>query len=134
MATSSSFRVDDRGGTSPLFDPAFPPLATFDPTGTIATIPLDQPLAAGHYRIVLAGGIALSDFLSGGNWDTGVDQSLADFSVIRHGATLAAATDLGTIGPQVQTVPGYLALAPGGTNVRPVQADARPRPLLAAGA
>ena len=94
-------RVDDQGAAFPIFNPDFVPPATFDASGTQATIPLDQPLAAGHYRILLMGGDGFSDFLSGGTWDASVDQTLADFTVTQPGATLLDATDLGTIGPQI---------------------------------
>lgn len=110
-------RVDDQGSLIPIFDPNFPPVASFDPSGMQATIPLNQPLAAGHYQILLKGSNDLSDFLSGGTWDTSIDQPLADFTVVKRGVTLPDATDLGTIGSQVLTVPGNLDLSTSQDNV-----------------
>ena len=49
-------QVNNDGSTTPLFGPSNPAVASFDPTGTQATILLNQTLAPGHYRIVLVGG------------------------------------------------------------------------------
>jgi methionine-rich copper-binding protein CopC len=134
-------RVNADGSLTLMFDLNNLPVATFDPTGFQATIPLDQPLTPGHYRLVLAGGSGVSQFLDDGSWDSSTDQPLADFTVappsppvvvppgppvvlppgppvvVPPGATLKDATDLGTLGPQVQSVPGTLDLSGGQCNV-----------------
>jgi methionine-rich copper-binding protein CopC len=126
-------RVNSDGSTTPLFDPNFPPVATFDPTGSQATIPLNQSLSPGNYQIVLVGGSGVSINVSGaqydsststfvgGLWDPSTDQTLADFTVVPNvpvvpaGVTFNGAIDLGTIGSQVQTSSGSLDLAAGQT-------------------
>ena len=45
------------------------------------------------------------------------DQTLADFDVVQPGVTLNDATDLGTVGPQIQTASGVLDLTAGQENV-----------------
>ena len=134
MAISNWFEWMIRERPFPIFNPDFAPLATFDASGTQVTIPLDQPLAAGHYRILLMGGNDLSDFLSGGTWDANVDQTLADFTVAQPGATLPDATDLGTIGPQSAERPRLPRPLGRSGQRRPVQVHAGPRPPLATGA
>ncbi|HKM54195.1 MAG TPA: Ig-like domain-containing protein, partial [Isosphaeraceae bacterium] len=109
-------RVNSDGSTTPLFDPSFPS-ATFDPTGSQATIPLNQTLSPGNYQIVLVGGSDVSNYVSGGLWDPSTDQTLADFTVVPNvpvvpaGVTFNDAIDLGTIGSQVTTSSGSLDLA-----------------------
>ena len=110
-------RVNSDGSTTPLFDPNFPPIATFDPTGSQATIPLNQSLSPGNYKIVLVGGSDVSSYVEGGLWDPSTDQTLADFTVVPNvpvvpaGVTFNDAIDLGTIGSQVTTSSGSLDLA-----------------------
>jgi hypothetical protein len=110
-------QVSSSGTATPLFDPINPPIASLDPTGYQATIPLSQTLAPGHYRIVLVGGSDVNYLVGTGLWDPNVDQTLADFTIIHPAPTLRNATDLGTVGTQVQTVSGSLDLAHGVANV-----------------
>jgi hypothetical protein len=110
-------RVNNDGSLTSQFSPSNLPMASFDPTGSQATIPLDQPLSPGRYRIVLAGGTDVANLVGSGLWDTSVDQTLGEFTVVQPGVTLAGATNLGTIGPQVQSVAGSLDLSAGQENV-----------------
>jgi hypothetical protein len=110
-------RIGPDGTATPLFDVNSPPTPSFDETGSVATFTLDQPLGPGHYRVVLTGVNDISEFLSNGLWDSTLDQSLADFTVLPDGPTLEQATDLSTIGANVQTVAGSLNLSPGQTGV-----------------
>ncbi len=110
-------KVNSDGTTTPLFDLNNPPAASFDPTGCQATIPLSQTLAPGHYRIVLVGGSDVSAFVGTGLWDPTVDQTLADFTIVQPAPTLNDATDLGTVGTQVQSVSGSLDLTQGVQNI-----------------
>jgi methionine-rich copper-binding protein CopC len=110
-------RVGADGTLTPVFDLNNLPVATFDPTGFQATIPLDQPLTPGRYRIVLAGGSGVSQTLDDGSWDSTIDQPLADFTVVQPGVTLNDATNLGTLGSQVQTVSSSLDLSTGQNSV-----------------
>lgn len=124
-------QVNSDGTTTPILDALNPPVASFDGTGTQATIPIDSSLPAGHYRIVLVGDSGLSVYLSGadpvtltgGQWDPSVDQTLANFTiapsipVTPSGATLSNATDLGIIGSQVVSTSGWLDLTGGATSV-----------------
>ncbi len=126
-------RLNADGSTTPVFDPNNVPTASFDPTGMQATIPLDQPLTPGHYRVVLTGASDVSSFVGAGLWDSSIDQTLADFDVVRPGVTLNNATNLGTVGAQVQSVSGV-----SGPLRRPgecclVQGDSRPWTLVAFG-
>ncbi len=122
-------QINSDGTTTQLFDPNAPPIASFDSSGTQATIPLDQTLTPGHYQIVLVGdyvgsdGSGLSTFLSDGGalWDPSQDLVLADFTVVPKpvvpaGVTFNDASDLGIITSpvdisQVQTSSGSLDLA-----------------------
>ncbi|HKM53823.1 MAG TPA: hypothetical protein VJY33_10465, partial [Isosphaeraceae bacterium] len=110
-------KVNSDGSTTFLFDPNNHPVASFDPTGCQATIPLSQILAPGHYRIVLVGGSDVSAFVGTGLWDPTVDQTLADFTIVQPAPTLSDATDLGTVGTQAQSVSGSLDLSQGVQNV-----------------
>jgi hypothetical protein len=111
------YRVNNDGSLTSQFSPATLPAASFDPTGSQVTIPLDQALSPGHYRIVLAGGTDVANLVGTGLWDTSVDQTLGEFTVVQPGVTLADATDLGTVGTQVQTVAGALDLSAGQENI-----------------
>ncbi len=117
-------QVNSDGSTTPLFDPYNPPIA--DVVGSQATIPLNQSLSPGNYQVVLAGGSPVSSYVSGGLWDPSTDQTLADFTVVPNvpvvpvvpkGTTLADAFDLGTIGSQIEAVPGSLDLSGGQSSV-----------------
>ncbi len=91
--------------------------ASFDPTGDIASIPILATLVTGNYQVVLAG----SDFSylldpTIGNtsdllWDPSQPLTLANFTVVQPGVQLASASDLGTIGPDVQSIAGSLDLS-----------------------
>ncbi|WP_165228455.1 copper resistance protein CopC [Aquisphaera insulae] len=111
--TDGDIRLDvvaPDGSAAPYFGIGEMPPATFDPSGTTATIALDSPLPAGRYRIVLAGGSLESMIFSGGLWDDSSDQILSDFTVATQGATLDDATDMGTIGSQVVSLSDSLDL------------------------
>ncbi|QEH32979.1 hypothetical protein OJF2_14710 [Aquisphaera giovannonii] len=104
-------RVGPDGSASTYIGLADMPLPGFDGDGTTATIQLDSPLPAGHYRLVLAANTAESFWFGSGLWDSSEDQVLSDFTVASQGATLDAATDLGVVGGDVTTVSNSLDLA-----------------------
>src|SRR5262249_28717190 len=84
-------------------------------TGQDLITTLDQPLAAGHYRIILTGNATLNlldatDTVAMS--DPGADLVLADFTVARAGPTLASATALATPNPSSTPIAGELASAP----------------------
>lgn len=80
-------RVEGDGTTTSVFDPSnWPQLVAnnndgFDPTFTTLTIPLNGPLADGHYQIVLVGGSLISSDISDGQWDPFSDYVFSDFTV-----------------------------------------------------
>jgi hypothetical protein len=106
---SVSYVADPSG--SPFLKPG-------DPTNPSAPSVLSLP--PGQYRLGLG---AYSSTAGSLGLNPTVDASsspfydLADFTVVRKGVTLPDAVSLGTIGPQVQTVPGSLDLSAGQNNV-----------------
>ena len=118
-------RVNADQTITQLSDLSSTPDNPFDPTGTQATLLLDQPLASGEYHIVLVGGHSLATFVAGSvndtlqdgsSWDGSTDLVLADFTVapavvpivVPKGVTFHDATPLDLIGSQVTTLPGSL--------------------------
>ncbi len=141
-------QVDEFGNSTPApgFDPSNPPLADVTSNTYEASIPVNQALSPGLYRIVLVCPTEISNLY--GPWTE--NQPLADFTVgqpdppvvvppdpplvvppdppvvvppdppvvvVPPGATLSDATNLGTLGPQVQTVSGKLDFSGGQNNV-----------------
>jgi hypothetical protein len=106
------YKVGSDGVTSPVFDQYSAHAAVIDRASRTATIPLESPLDAGNYRIVLAPG-DFSKRISQGSWDPTQDQTLAEFQVQGRQATLDDAVDLGAVGSNVQVVPGYLDIRGG---------------------
>jgi len=100
-------KVGADGATLPVFDRYSALSAVVDDTKHTATIPIEDPLDAGQYRIVLAAS-DFSQLICDGSWDPTKDQTLADFQVNGQNATFDDAVDLGTIGSNVQIVPGNL--------------------------
>ena len=107
------YRVEAGGHLQPVFSADSLPQAHFDEEGTRVTIPLDQPLEAGTYRIVLIGGTDVADFASLGLWDPSQDQPLAEFTILNQGLDFDTALDLGVVGPEVTRVEGFLNLVGG---------------------
>ena len=118
-------RVNADQTITQLSDLSSTPDNPFDPTGTQATLLLDQPLASGEYHIVLVGGPSLATFVAdsvnnalqdGSSWDGSTDLVLADFTVapavvpivLPKGVTFNEATPLDLIGSQVTTSSGSL--------------------------
>ena len=65
----------------------------------------------------MVGGSDVSAFVDTGLWDSSVDQTLADFTIVQPAPTLSDATDLGTVGTQTQSVSGSLDFSQGVANV-----------------
>ena len=96
-------------------------LRSTDPTNPAA--PYVLSLSPGQYRLGLQAASGTASFCGlNPNVDPSQDfysyyYDLADFSVARKGSTLSNAADLGTVGPQIQTIPGSLDLSAGQNNV-----------------
>ncbi len=103
------YKLGADGELTPVFGQRRPPIPVLDLANHTVTIPLESALEPGRYRIVLAGGAGLlSQAVSDGSWDFMTDQTLAEFQVLGQGADLGPATDVGTLGPYVQTLTGAL--------------------------
>jgi hypothetical protein len=85
-----------------------PDQLALDATGTRLTATLDQPLTPGNYQVLISGYSGIADLdgtplITDGNLLT-----VASFSMVVPGVTLADATDLGTPGATPKTAPGVL--------------------------
>lgn len=102
------YRIEGDGAATPLFNPESPPIAS-RADGAV-TIPLDQPLGPGRYRVVLAGGeISFSRLIWDGSWNYREDQTLAEFEVVADRGAFDSALDAGTVGTALQRFNGSLA-------------------------
>jgi hypothetical protein len=96
------------GKTTPMISDASMLDESLDSSGTILTVMLPRPLAAGRYRLLLSA----NAFLSGTDGTslpfTGEDTPLGDFDILPAAPTLADATDLGRLSTSVTTANGRL--------------------------
>lgn len=104
------YRIDNNGAATPLFDSQNPRFAIVNRVEGAVTIPLDDPLGPGRYRVVLAGGeSSFSRLIWDGSWDYGEDQTLAEFEVVADRGAFDSAIDAGTVGAALQSFDGSLA-------------------------
>ena len=96
------------GALSPVIGASNEPVETHDSTLTELIVPLASPLAPGEYRIFLSGSSNLTGLDGSTLGDGGANLDLGDFTVEQGGVTLDRATDLGTIGPAIQSASGSL--------------------------
>ena len=93
-----------------LYDDLNAPDEELDPTQTVLTFTLRQPLTPGEYRLVLPQFSMLMGADGSFVDDTGGDQVLGGFTVSQPGVRLADAQDLGTVGGSTLALPGSLDL------------------------
>ena len=122
--------LNANGTTTPVWDPqsGLYPVENTDPSGSQLIVPLESQniftgaiqnitLQPGTYQIDLPAYSGVSYAASGTAdgltplWNPFADHAIGTFTLLGQGATLAGATNLGTIGATVQTVSGSLAPA-----------------------
>jgi hypothetical protein len=96
------------GKTTPVISDTTSLDESLDPSGTILTVTLPRPLAAGHYRLILSANAFLSGIDGSFLPFTGEDTPLGDFDIVPAAPTLADAIDLGRLSSSVTTANGRL--------------------------
>jgi methionine-rich copper-binding protein CopC len=101
-------QVNSDGSLTPIFDPNLGVQEDLDSTGYVLTVPIDQTLLPGNYEILLSAQAMLMglDGSSPASAINGVDEPVANFTVVPTPATLNPPTDLQLLTPGVVTSVG----------------------------